>query len=523
MAVARRDYSNNNLAVAFAGLPERDRDQLSCIHSVQIKKLRQWSEQLNILNISQAVPDLCHVLRELMELDVVVDDVFDLYMSLRPTVLRVQDSAANLYHQKRLQLTSEARQALELAHRLDSAVIALLKALLADLAQVRVGARVRQMTSLLGSHIFVHFGEMCLRLNEFCLDMPKGFWRECHSVYWFLREAGCHNVEHEQVELSLYPKVLNAEIIYKGLVLYSIMEPSRYDRVLQPALFEFMLMSGQWVDLLPKPRPALVYGIVLTEDLSHVTAKAIVAENSKNLESVMFLNTLEFASRLKVSQQSSVPLSENPRLNLLMSQFLEIISSDRFRQQQRTSLGIDIESYFGFSQIYQVMSSSGVSAKKSSVAEEIDYGSSVTGALRPESLILRDQSVGGFCLETKTKHKMLYDPGDLVLFYFNERPTLNVIRWKRMKPSGESLIGVECLGAEIMPVDFAIQDSESAGGFEKGIVFVLDEVKILLSRTALLEEQLLLVQNSGDSVRYRVAEVSWLVSGYVQSVLEPLR
>lgn len=518
MAVARRDYSDNNLAVAFAGLPERSRDQLSCIHSVQLKKLRRWVEQLNILNLGQAVPSLCNVLTELAELDLGVEDVFDLYITLRPTIVRVQESAANVYHQKRLQLTIEARQALEFAHRLDVATVNVLKVLLADLAQVRIGSRVKQMTALVGAHAFIHFGEICFRLNEFCLSIPKGFWRECHSVYWFLREAGCHNFEHEQIEIQRYPRILNAEKIYKALILYTIIGPSRYDRTLQPSLFGFILELAQLVEFTSTFDSADFYGVMLTEDLSHATSKSL-AEASP--ESVLYINAQALEKRLRDAVRLNTPLSENSMLNMLVPEFLHSITSEQYRQQPREPIAVEVESYFGLLQIHRLLSAANTTTK-SSVGEEIDYGASVSRAIKSEVLYMKDQSLGGFCLETKSKYKMLYEPGDLVFFYQDSRPILNVIRWKRMKSTGENLIGLECLGSAIEAIDFAVKDQDMIGDFEEGIFYRLDGVQILLSRVALVEGQELCVQNLNKRLDYRVAGVHWLVSGYVQSLVEPL-
>ena len=167
MALSQSDSRQaENADIILAGLPARERTHLSCIHSLHSKKLRDWCEQLNVLNIDVAIPQMVNLYRELAEVDLNAEDVFQLYLIAKPATDRIFDGVKAVYQQKKLQMTTQSKRAMEYAHSLDRAIILMFRSLLAEMNTYTNDERQKHFTALLGSSFYVYMANIFLRLNE---------------------------------------------------------------------------------------------------------------------------------------------------------------------------------------------------------------------------------------------------------------------------------------------------------------------------------------------------------------------
>jgi len=520
MALSQSDSRQaENADIILAGLPARERTHLSCIHSLHSKKLRDWCEQLNVLNIDVAIPQMVNLYRELAEVDLNAEDVFQLYLIAKPATDRIFDGVKAVYQQKKLQMTTQSKRAMEYAHSLDRAIILMFRSLLAEMNTYTNDERQKHFTALLGSSFYVYMANIFLRLNEFCLDIPTGFWRECHGVYWYLKKRGCNSILIDQVNYPDFPDKVSPKRLYLGLVLYSIIEPCRYDRALQKDLMKAMQVFGSMADLKESPAPNTLFSIVLNDDISHVPTRALTLVELP--DQVLHLNLAPVVSFLQNPLSDPAAVTKSERVERCFDEFYSLFTVERYRKQARRELDIQVKGYFGLLHVFNQLVQEASADLDSD--EEIHYDAPVQANIRSESLRMRDESDGGFCLETTEKNRLAYDSGDLVWLSSVQLEYLCIIRWTKMLVSGHYLIGLEKLTNQVQAVEFTVIDDQQTGDIEKALLFEQQGRTVLLSRVMATQGQELNVQLGDKQVSYTVEEVHWLVSGYVQKILEPLR
>lgn len=525
MTAAQGNNIPNSMTVAFSGLPQRTLERLSCTHSLSGKKLRVCCEQLNVLNIAETAPMLAILYQELAAVRLGLHDIYELYLITKPTLNRVHEAARNIYGQKRLQLSTEARRAVSLSHTLDRAVILALKALLVDAIKVPKDGKIDLLTSMIATQIFVHLGEIYLRLNEFSMPIAPGFWRECNGLFWITRQRGVDALQFVQNDYPAYPPKLSIAMVFKALVLYSMLEPFRYDRLLQAELWQLTLRFAPEVELSSSPIEGETFALVLTEDLSHVPVRAL---DKIRREDVLYLGAAKLILRMRHNKGS---FTENRRLESQFENFAGFFSQERFRQQQRSGFQESVSGYFGLLHIFsavqdgsklQFSGSADDDIDENNSEEEINYGLQESAAVQAEELLIKDKSEGGFCLETAHQHRLVHEAGDLVFLVGAKTQAFCVIRWTRSKPDGLYTMGIEKISDKVSGVKFAIANTDgSRGAFEKALRLDSAAGMTLFSRLAVSQGQNIIMRENKVLNHYQVTEAHWLVSGYVKILLEP--
>jgi len=510
-------------SVTFADLPDRQLDRLSCIHSLSGRKLSHWCEELNVLNTQVSGPMLITVFQELAAVRLTLDEVYDRYLILKPTLGRVHQAIEDLYTQKRLYLTSEARRAMDLAHAVDRAVILLLKSLLMDSTNLKQDDRARKQMAMIGGALYMHMAAIYRRLCEFSIPLPKGFWRECHGIYWFLVEHKAHAIEYKQSDFSAYPSNLRPDYIYKALIMSSIIDFSRYDRSLQCDLWYLMVELARGVNISQQRLLDGLFSVVLTEDLSHVPVRAIDEHDGL---AVVHLNLTDAVNRLDHAMEydNEHKITQNKALSRLFDEFTSLFTIERFRKQKRQNLELRTYGYFGLHQIHLFLRSTLNQGDHDQSADDIHYESAVSSKAAAQTLVVKDESDSGFRLESVAKHSVLIESGDLVYLKSRSLEALCTVRWMRLQPTGTYLIGVEKLAAELEPIEFAMMADGVLGEYEKAIRLIDNDLSgeklTVLTRMALTKDDILTVRDNGRQILRVVVEAHWLVSGYVKMTLK---
>ena len=177
-------------------LPEQDLRTLT-LGSDRPAKLRNWVEQLPMMNMGETSRQLYQYIQELNRLEVAPRTRFELLEVIRPVVQQVCTGLSKHYLNQALVLPEKARRVASLAQSLQGHMASGYKLVVArglgklgdkDMKDVVVTALHRAITAL---------NETLLRCYQLYFPTPRHLWMELHQLYLL---AELNRLEHVEVE-----------------------------------------------------------------------------------------------------------------------------------------------------------------------------------------------------------------------------------------------------------------------------------------------------------------------------------
>jgi len=492
--------------IGFNGLPERDYDRLSCIHSSSPKKLSEWAKGLALINGLDVAPQMIGVLQELTVLDAQPAELYELWESVRSTTHGLLEILQSIYDRSG-PLTALAKRAMQTAHQLDSAIILCLKSILAmPLAERRPAVR-RRFHAQLGCETLIHFANIAMRLQKFCLELPKGFWREAHGIYGYLNSLQSHD-EQICAPYLLWPdRKLTASQVHLSLVLYALIEPNRYHREIQAELLTEMFMLARLSSYQIEPGVS-VYAVALTQDVSYIPVRAIKPGNF-----VFFLELENALQALKDIERGLFAKLSEP-VKLLAPRFYTVLSTEAMRLELRQKTQVQVECQSGFSNIYKFLQEPHRPDSQSD--DEIVYGVyDQVKKINKARYLLQDESTSGLRLASIDKSSEIPKSGDLFLVPIQSQFMLCSVRWRSLDSEGGCAFGLEKLASNPHAITMTINEQEA----ELAIAYGLKPLHFLC-RASISKGQKVKLATKQGSFDAIVADSTWLYSGYVYGQLE---